>query len=206
MYAKTYLDFYEKNLSEQQLDLIGTIFKKSKYMITLLEDLLDISKIESGIHDLTCKTVEYVSFVDNIVANHQLIARKKDMTISLESSIPATLLSIDEMKIEQALANLIQNAIKYSYRGSKVIIRLSKDEDSIKTEVIDSGIGIPVEKQIDLFKPFISLISMGTEGEKSVGLGLNIVKKIVEAHKGSVGVVSELGKGSNFYYWLPVTF
>ena len=205
MYAKSYLDFFEKNLTKQQLDLIGTIFKKSKYMITLLEDLLDISKIESGIHDLTRKMVEYISFVDNIIANNQLIARNKDMTIALTSTIPGTFISIDEMKIEQVISNLIQNAIKYSHRGSKIIIQLSREENFIKTEVIDQGIGIPLDKQIDLFKPFISLISMGTEGEKSVGLGLNIVKKIVEAHSGSVGVVSEPGKGSNFYFLLPIT-
>lgn len=203
MYAKTYLDFYEKNLTDQQINLIETILGKSKYMLSMLEDLLDISKIESGIHEMEPKETEYVSFVDNIIANHQLIAQKKEMTITFESKIPATLINIDEINMERVLSNLVQNAIKYSYRGSAIIVRLSLDNNQIKTEVIDTGIGIPLEKQKDLFKPFISLISKGTEGEKSVGLGLNIVKKIVEAHHGSVGVISDLGKGSNFYFMLP---
>lgn len=205
MYAKTFLDFYGKDLSEQQNSLMETILAKSKYMLSLLEDLLDISKIESGVHDLEQKEIEYVSFVDNIIANHQLVAKKKEMTLSMKSCISATLIKIDEMKMERVISNLLQNAIKYSYRGSVITIQLSLEDGFIKTEVIDPGIGIPFDKQKDLFKPFISLISKGTEGEKSVGLGLNIVKKIVEAHNGSVGVVSEPGKGSNFYFKLPIS-
>jgi signal transduction histidine kinase len=205
MYAKTYLDFYQKNLTEQQLGFLETIIKKSDYAIKLLEDLLDISKIESGIQLLQITEVEFISFIDNIIANHQLLAKKKDMTITFTCSIPKTILSIDVIKIERAVSNLILNAIKYSNRGSSILVRLSRENKFLKTEVIDEGIGIPLEKQGDLFKPFTALISEGTEGEKSIGLGLNIVKKIVEVHNGSVGVLSDPGKGSNFYFLLPLS-
>jgi signal transduction histidine kinase len=173
-------------------------------MISLINDILDVTKIESGIEQIHKKKIDYLSFVDNIISNSELVAKKKDITLILKESIGHIETMIDEFEIERVITNLVDNAIKYSNRGSKVTIILSKDDNYIKTEIIDEGVGISKEKQKNLFKPFISLISAGTEGEKSVGLGLNIAKKLVDMHNGSIGVISDEGKGSNFYFTLPI--
>ena len=204
MYAKTYLDLYKNNMNTEQIQFLDVIFNKSKFMISLINDILDVTKIESGIEQIDKKKIDYLSFVDNIISNSELVAKKKDITLILKESIGHIEIMIDEFEIERVITNLIDNAIKYSNRGSKVTIILSKDDNYIKTEIIDEGVGISKEKQKNLFKPFISLISAGTEGEKSVGLGLNIAKKLVNMHNGSIDVISDEGKGSNFYFTLPI--
>jgi len=114
------------------------------------------------------------------------------------------ILSVDDGKINQVLNNLIGNAIKYSYPESKITIRVFKEDAQVVTQVIDEGQGIP-EKEIEgLFNPFKRASVQPTSGETSHGLGLAIVKKIIEGHNGRVGVTSKSGKGSVFYFTLPI--
>lgn len=185
-------------------DFTDIINKESSKMLNLIDDLLDISKIEAGKLDLKREDIEYNAFIEKNIKLNVFLAQKKRIQIINETDISDQALFIDPGKIDQVLNNLIGNAIKYSYPDSTIRIKVLKEKNQIKTEIIDYGQGIP-EKEIDgIFYPFKKTSIRPTSGEPSHGLGLAIVKKIVEGHNGQVGVNSEFGKGSVFYFTLPI--
>lgn len=138
------------------------IYSSAEFLLKLIEDLLDISKIEPVI------------------------------------------LNIDRQKMEEVLNNLITNAVKFSHKNSEVLVRITAGDQKVLTEVIDQGVGIPDKALESIFLPFNTASTAGTGGEKSTGLGLFIVKKIVEGHHGKIAIESTEGKGSRFFFELPV--
>ena len=171
---------------------------------TLLNDLLDISKIESGKLDLKIEHIDYISMVRQNLSMTRFVASGKNIRIVESFDQDQLLISIDLGKIGQVLNNLIGNAIKYSHPDSTIVVNVFKTGEQITTEVIDQGIGIKSEEIDRIFRPFERSSSRPTSNETSHGLGLAIVKKIVEGHGGTVGVNSVLGKGSTFWFTLPV--
>jgi hypothetical protein len=143
-------------------------------------------------------------FLKETINNNILTAQAKKIRIAGE--IPSDLpeLEIDERRINQVLDNFITNAIKFSSEDTKIIVKAEIIDDMVKISVIDQGQGIPDEEQVKLFSEFGKTSVRPTGGEKSTGLGLAIVKKIVAAHGGEVGVKSKVGKGSTFYFTLPL--
>jgi signal transduction histidine kinase len=105
--------------------------------------------------------------------------------------------------MEQVLNNLLTNAVKFSYNGNRVYVTITAKEKTVRVEVHDEGVGIPPDKTEIIFQPFGKAASTGTSGEKSTGLGLFIVKNIIEGHNGTIAVQSEPGKGATFYFELP---
>jgi signal transduction histidine kinase len=180
------------------------ISKESSKMLQLLNDLLDISKIEAGKLDLKTKKTNYIALVKHTVKINNFIAQKKNIKIVCDFETTNQILEIDEGKIEQVLNNLFSNATKYSYPNSKITVKIFRKDNQVVTQVIDQGQGIP-EKEIEgIFNPFKKTSVHPTGSESSHGLGLAIVKKIIEGHHGNVGVTSKIGEGSVFYFTLPV--
>ena len=173
-------------------------------MINLLNDFLDISKIEAGKLDLKKNEINYIPFVEQNIKLNSLLAQNKKIEITRAFNLSDQILLIDNEKIEQVLNNLIGNAIKYSYPNSKILVKVFKENELIVTQVIDNGQGIPKNEINEIFHPFKKSSTIPTDGETSHGLGLAIVKKIIEGHNGNVGVASEFGKGSTFYFTLPI--
>jgi signal transduction histidine kinase len=185
--------------------IIQYIKETSSNTLVLLEKLLDISKIESGIIDISLKNQDYIAYVKKHVALNQMLADKKKITIRFESDAQSILIHFDEYRLSEVLNNLFTNAIKYSYPKSEITVRVSITPDNtVKTEVIDTGEGIKKEEQAGLFRYFQRTSTKPTAGEKSTGLGLAIAKKIVLEHKGKIGLTSKSKKGSNFYFELPI--
>ncbi|MDY6843059.1 MAG: response regulator [Thermodesulfobacteriota bacterium] len=196
-------EVFEK-LEEEQSGFLSVIKSSSEFMLRLVDEFLDVAKIESGKLELNLQPTDIFSIVKQNVSLNGIFATKKDieLILSCEDDFPSMLL--DSAKIEQVLNNFISNAIKFSHPKSKVKIQLSRHEDHMMISVTDEGQGIP-EKELDkLFKPFGQTSVKTTGGEKSTGLGLAIVKKIVEGHKGKIWVESEVGKGSTFHVSLPI--
>ena len=134
-----------------------------------------------------------------------LIAKKKNINIRLDTSEKEIFIPFDEHYLSEVINNLLTNAIKFSNPKSEIIIRVSKTKNNtVKTEVIDQGQGIPVSEQTKLFNYFQKTSVQPTNGESSTGLGLAIAKKIVNEHKGQIGVESKPTKGSNFHFELPL--
>jgi signal transduction histidine kinase len=163
--------------------------------------------LEMGLKGYIQAPILLASFieVDNPTADlarNQLIASRKNISIRLETA-PISLALLDLAKIEQVVDNLVTNAIKYSPPGSLVTIRLQPAEGGCLLSVQDQGTGIPVDELDRLFKPFQRTSVKSTGGEKSTGLGMVIVKRIVEGHGGRIWVESQVGSGSTFCVFIP---
>jgi signal transduction histidine kinase len=189
-------------VNAEQLELLRQIRQSSEDALDLMKNMLDVSKIESGTLTLNRSTVNYPDLLKKCIQLHRLSAANKQITLSYEG--PDTLLQkIDPQYLEEAVNNLITNAIKFSNPSSTVRIKLSAKEKRVRTEVIDHGVGIPTEEISRLFQFFQKTSARPTAGESSTGLGLAIVKKIITLHGGTVGVTSVINQGSTFFFELP---
>ena len=204
MYSDFMIKEKSNNLTLEQKKYLTSINQSAEFISNLLNDLLDISKIQSGRLDLELNNNSYDSLVSHNIEMNQVIARKKHIELELIKSSNIPKISIDRNKIEQVLNNLISNAIKYSFPDTVITVKISCTNSFILTEVIDQGQGIPDNELENIFEPFQKTSIKSTAGEKSTGLGLTIVKKIIERHGGNIGVKSKLGKGTCFYFELPV--
>ena len=173
-------------------------------MFNLINDLLDISAIESGNLQISPAPVDFGVLLPETIEHHAMIAQAKEISVRGELGELPTL-HVDGRRIQQVLDNLITNAAKFSPRGTTVTVQAAVGPTHLRIAVRDQGKGIPKEEQSKLFKEFGRTSVKPTDGEKSTGLGLAIVKKIVEIHGGVVGVESEVGKGSTFFFSLPMS-
>lgn len=189
---------------DETKELIGRIHQTAGFMLTLVNNLLDISSIESGQLELNKTETDVAALIREIVNNFGIIARAKSIHVLVEGGEKPITLSLDKPKMEQVINNLLSNAVKYSFPGTTIIIKLTVSGEILRIEMTDQGQGIRKEEIERLFKPFQKSSTRPTAGEKSTGLGLAIVKKIMDAHAGSVGVESEFGKGSTFFVTLSL--
>ncbi|TXT57148.1 MAG: hypothetical protein BAJALOKI2v1_530012 [Promethearchaeota archaeon] len=186
--------------------LLEMIHNSSNFMRDLVDNLLDVSKIESGKLVLKKRKIDYINFLKEVLEFNKITARNRLINIILEikeNHFPKV--SLDKNRIKQVLNNLVENAIKFSPEESQIIIKVRKrNENELITEIIDFGPGIPDNEINNLFKEFHTTGIRAKNGAKSTGLGLAICKKIIEKHSGEIGVKSEVGKGSTFYFSLPI--
>ncbi len=205
-YALFLIEDHEEQdiFTDDQFQLVREIKQSSEYMVQIIENMLDISAIESGSINLDKKDEDIGKLIERIVSLNRPPASKKD--ISLNTNLPddPIIKKVDAHKFQQVLDNLVSNAIKYSQSQTKVEVGVSDGSDSaITIYVEDEGQGIPEGELDNLFVPFAKISSEPTAGEKSTGLGLAIAKKIVEAHGGDIQVESEFGVGSTFFVNIP---
>lgn len=192
------------NLTKQQIEFIELIHKISHSGLDLINNILDIAQIESGTLKLHKSERDYISFIKEIISTNKYIAERKEQTILLESEISELPMVFDQSYLNQVITNLLTNAIKYSYPKKEIQVVITKNEHYVKTEVIDQGVGIRNEDREKVFRPFEKAQNAPTAGERSSGLGLAITRKIIEAHQGEIGFDSIYGKGSTFYFILPL--
>jgi signal transduction histidine kinase len=193
----------EEDLHEEDRRIVAQIETSSKFMLHLLNDLLDISQIESGKLELNRQKTNLISLVSDNVELNRIIAGKKNITIHFNTHEDIPQLEVDPSKLRQVLNNLTSNAIKFSHPNTTIKVALINQGDHVCFSVKDQGQGIPAHEIQHVFKEFRKTSVKSTAGEKSSGLGLAIVKKIVEGHGGTIGVESQVGKGSIFYVTLP---
>jgi len=203
-----YSDFLLKdnseNLSEEQRTIISAVQSSSTYMVTMINDLLDVQKIETGNLEMNFQKGNFHTLVDTILERQAFAVKKKgvDITVNRPEHIPD--FHFDAARIEQVVSNLIDNAVKFSFKGSVIEIQYQYDEKELVFSVRDHGPGIPENELNRLFKPFSTTSVKPTGNERSTGLGLAIARSIIEKHTGRIWVESELGKGSTFSFSLPV--
>lgn len=190
--------------AQDQMELLHHIKSQSSFMLNLVNDLLDVTSIESGSIKLSLKPVDITALIFQVISLNKALAEKKEMMINLDTQIQSLILDIDKGKIEQVITNLLTNAIKFSEKRTVITVNIYEKSNQVIISIKDHGQGIPKEELNLLFKPFQKTSVKSTEGEKSTGLGLFIVKRIVEAHKGKIWAESKLGIGSTFYISLPV--
>lgn len=186
-------------------NMINRIQKSSAFMLQLINDLLDISSIESGKVTVNLAPVDFVALVKENVDLESSFAEKKQIKIVFQPSQKIPIFQCDHDKISQVLTNLITNAIKYSHSGTTIEVSLTTSQTELIVSVKDQGQGIPPNEIVRLFQPFTKTSVKSTAGEASTGLGLAIVKKIVTEHRGRIWAESEVGKGSTFFFALPLS-
>lgn len=191
-------------MSDEQKKAGEVILKHTDAMLNLINDLLDIAAIESGKVKLDWKTGPVEAVAKEIAESNQILAEKKGIALTYagEPAIPSV--KFDPRRIEEVLRNLVSNAIKFTPQKGSIRVAVSCDGKFVRTEVADTGCGIPPQEKQKLFQKFQKLSTKPTAGERGTGLGLAIVKKLVELHGGEVGVDSEVGKGSTFWFTIPV--
>jgi signal transduction histidine kinase len=190
-------------LNPEQCEFLNSIRASGKFLITLVNNLLDVAKIEAGKFQLELATVDLEALVTKNVILNRVLAAQKRTTIDLDTE-PLPPVSVDAVKIEQVLNNLISNAVKFSPSGSKIVVRLEREATHFRLSVRDQGPGISPEEQEILFQPFSRGQARSVTGAGGTGLGLMIVKRIVEGHGGAVAVESRPGQGCTFTVRIPL--
>lgn len=191
-------------LSREQLEFLNAIHSSSEFMLNLVNDLLDTSKIEAGKLELELERVDLAEVVRRNVALNRTLAERKGVGLTLDSDESLPSMRVDVSKVEQVLNNLLGNAVKFSPIGGRVEVRVLKKEPHAVISVRDEGEGLTREEIDKLFRFYEKGRARATGGEKSTGLGLAIVKKIVEGHGGEIRVESEPGEGATFFVSLPI--
>lgn len=203
IYSDLILEAPDSRLTERQLKCLEVIRVKSRFMLELVNDLLDISLIESGRLVLEATVGDFGRFVTAQLAPHETLAGGRG--VSIQSRIDANLPAVrfDGDRIGQVLDNLVLNALKFSAAGSSLTVEVRGRSDGVETRVSDEGPGIPAEEIELVFQEFQKSSVTPPRGERGTGLGLAIAKKIVESHGGAIGVESRLGAGTCFFFTLP---
>lgn len=192
-------------ITDNQTDVLGSVSSSIEFMLGLINDLLDFSMIQSGAIRLDLQRTDLAALMRKTVTTNHVLADKKSIEIVFEQCANLDPLVIDSRKFEQVLHNLLSNAIKFSHPGTRVDTRLECTSDSVIISVVDQGVGIPRSEVDTLFLPFQKTSARSTGGERSTGLGLTIVRNIVESHGGRIWCESEVGRGSTFRISLPIT-
>lgn len=190
-------------LNDEQKRQLTMVKNSGEHLLSLINDVLDISRIEAGKLKVTYYPFDYLSSLEKTIDFLLPQASAKGLKMQTEiAELDITLVS-DERRVEQIFLNLLSNAIKFSKKGT-ILVKVQIIDDYVVTEVIDEGIGIQKKDLVRLFMPFVQLEVGLSRNHEGTGLGLAICKSLIEKLGGTLQVSSELGVGSNFTFKLPL--
>ncbi|MEH1825526.1 MAG: GAF domain-containing protein [Nostoc sp.] len=203
-------------VNEQQLKALRTIDRSGSHLLELINDILDVAKIESGQVELNYTSISVAHLCQSSLAFIKQQAFQKQIKVEIKVQLNLPELLVDERRIRQVLINLLNNAVKFTPQGGRITLEVrqlsadisptdSPEQHFLHFAVSDTGIGISPESIQKLFQPFVQIDSALNRQYAGTGLGLALVKRIVELHGGRVGLTSELGVGSCFTMDLPCT-
>ncbi len=189
-------------LNPEQEKQLGMVQNSARHLLALINDVLDISKIEAGELTIASEPVDIAASIITVVDTMQPIATGKGLVITTDIAPDTGMVQGDKRRIEQIFMNLLSNAVKFTEQGS-VTVRSFRTTETVVVSVTDTGIGIAAEDCVTLFQPFHQIDTGTTRKHEGTGLGLSISKKLVELHGGSISVASEPDKGSTFTATFP---
>ncbi|ADL12775.1 sensor histidine kinase [Acetohalobium arabaticum] len=200
--AQQMLEMYQKKLEPEQSSKMGkytTIIKQNgRRLLRLANNLIDITKMDSGSFELELENCNIVSLVRKVACSVAEHIEYKELEFEFDSEIEEKIIACDPFNIERVILNLLSNAVKFTDIGDKVSVNIYTEEGKVLISVKDTGIGISQEKQELIFKRFGQADKSFTRSNEGTGIGLSIVKSIVELHNGQISVESEEGVGSEF--------
>jgi signal transduction histidine kinase len=193
------------DIADKQRDYLGRIRANADRLTRMISDLLDVSRIESGTLQLHRMQANPCSLIQDCLTQFQLQAEAKDVDMEIICADREVSASLDPDKFTQIITNLVDNALKHTDAGGVIRISLDhEDPEHINVTVADTGTGIPQDYLDTLFEPF-SRASRRAGYQKGLGLGLSIVKYLVDLHGGTISVTSEVGKGTEFRVVIPMS-
>jgi signal transduction histidine kinase len=190
-------------ITERQQQYLVKVVNAADRMLVMVNDLLDFAKIQHGKLSLTRREADYATVIQEVVASMRPLADEKGLALTAEVALPGSVV-IDSERISQVLGNLVGNALKFTPAGGELSVRAFVRDLQVVTLVTDSGPGIASKDHVKLFQRFSQVDMSSTRQIGGAGLGLSICRALVEAHGGQIGVISELGQGSTFWFTLPL--
>ena len=190
-------------LNDVQRGYLDKIMSGADILVALVNDLLDMSRIQAGKLSVNLRPVDLVQIARTVCDNLRPLAEAKRLHLRMGPNVDSLRIEGDDQRLAQIFMNLVGNAIKFTPAGGQIRVHLQRMDGTVLCEVSDTGIGISGEDRQRLFKPFGQLDTTATRKAGGTGLGLVISKALVEAHGGQIGVRSEPGKGSTFWFTLP---
>lgn len=192
----------DKKKMEEYLDVI----KRNGYKILkLINNIIDSTKLDRDHYELTKKNVEIISLIEWNISNLDKYASLKDISLVFDTNVEECIMAVDIEAIDRIIVNLISNAIKFSPRKSYIYINVMNKDNSITILVKDQGIGIPLEEQKNIFNRFVQSSKINKDEHAGSGIGLDLVRRLVEAHNGTIELESKEYSGSEFRVKLPIT-
>ncbi len=190
-------------INDKQAEYLGDILESGKHLLSLINDILDLSKIEAGRMELQPSEFDLPAALENTLVLVRERAQRRGIALGREFDRRLGLIYADERKVKQVLLNLLSNAIKFTPEGGRIDVHATLDDDTAKVSVTDTGVGIAPEDVATVFEEFRQV---GTAARKieGTGLGLAISRKFIELHGGTISVQSRIGEGSTFIVTLPV--
>lgn len=203
-FAELLVDGKVGPLTPQQLDFTKDILANGKHLLSLINDVLDLARVESGTMPFHPERICLPDLIRETIAGFRLLASERSITLTTDVQMSAIEVFLDPRKLKQVLLNYVSNALKFTPSGGRVTVHAHFTEGSaFRLEVEDTGLGIGVEDIGRLFQDFHQLAGGLDHEIQGTGLGLALTKRLVEAQGGKVGVISQPGKGSRFYADLP---
>jgi signal transduction histidine kinase len=191
-------------LNEKQDDYLKDIHSSGKHLLTLINDILDLSKVEAGRMELEPSTFDLPSAISNAMTLVRERAHRHGIKLVLGADPNLGEIVADERKLKQILVNLLSNAVKFTPDGGRIDINAHRDAGNVVIAVRDTGIGIAREDQDAVFEEFRQVGRNYTNKQEGTGLGLALTRKFVELHGGKIWLDSEPAKGSTFTFTIPI--
>ncbi len=193
------------HVNQEQKDALNRVSEKINGVLSLSTELLDLARIESGLISQEKEQLDLAEIIEDQVAAHHSTAQAKQIVLDLEPLPPLPPVVVNRLNMGEVLSNLIGNAIKYTPEGGKVVVSGGLENEYVRVSVRDNGMGMPSKELEKIFLPFYRLKNEKTRYIVGTGLGLTIVKSILEAHNGFIRVDSEPDQGSTFHFFVPCT-
>ena len=203
-FAELLSEQLEGPLGEKQQRFVGHILQDARHLLELINEVLDISKIESGKLELRREWFDFSQCVEEVLAGIRHQAATKNVTLENKNHFQSSLYA-DRLRVKEILYNLLNNAVKFTPEGGRVWVEASSEGDTLHVSVCDTGIGIPEKEHPSIFEKFYQVGDTRGGVREGTGLGLPITKHLVELHGGSISVESRPGEGSSFRLTFPLT-
>jgi len=203
-FSELLLDNVPGEINDEQRQCLNDIYTSSQHLLNLINDALDLSKVEAGKIELKPEILNIADVINEAVETVKTLldASKHTLTVSIEQNLSQVY--ADRSRLKQIFLNLFSNAIKFTPPGGKLQIEANIKGEWCQINVVDNGIGIKIEDQESIFEPFIQIDTSPYVKMEGTGLGLALTKQLVEAGKGRIWVESEYGKGSRFTFAIPL--
>jgi PAS domain S-box-containing protein len=193
----------EGPLNEKQQRFLGHILQDARHLLELINEILDISKIESGRLELKREAFDFNHCVEEVLGGIRHQAANKNVALENKNSFHHALYA-DRVRVKEILYNLVNNAVKFTRAGGRVWVESAQEGDFLQVSVCDTGIGIPESEQSSIFDKFYQVGNSMDGTREGTGLGLPITKHLIELHGGTISVESQLGQGSRFKLTFPL--
>lgn len=194
----------EGPLNEKQGRFVGHILQDARHLLELINEVLDISKIESGRLELNRESFDFSQCVEEVLAGIRHQALSKSIALENKNSFHGSIYA-DRLRVKEILYNLLSNAVKFTPEAGQVWVEAFQESDTLHIAICDTGIGIPEKEHSSIFEKFYQVKESRPGGREGTGLGLPITKHLVELHGGSISVASRPGQGSSFKLTLPLS-